>query len=262
MKTQAILDYLDCHIEAPTLRALNRLIHAYIRTVPFESVSRIVKRHTTPLTANCPRLPQEFWRDAMQSGFGGTCFESSLAFYHLLTALGYKGYLTVNDMGESRGCHAAIVVQLGGRKYLVDITIPVHVALEINPRKTTRRQTACHNFALRPLGKNKYEVTRSHHPSRVAFTLIDVPVRAAAYHVVVTNDYLETGHFLKSVVMNKLIDDKTTRFFSDQKPYRLVRFNKNAKAETPLRAKTLPCVLARTFQLPQDKVAAALAYIS
>lgn len=260
--TGQVLTYLDCPPHTPTLRYLNRLIQAYIRRVPFESVSRIVKRHSTPLTANCPRLPQEFWRDAMQHGFGGTCFESSFAFYHLLTALGYKGYLTVNDMGEKRGCHAAIVVLLNGRKYLVDITIPVHVAIQINPRKATRRQTFCHDFTIRPVGKNKYAVMRSHHPKKIAFTLIDVPVSISDYRAILERDYTETGNFLKSVVMNKVIDDKTTRFFSDEKPYRLVRFNKHDRKETPLRTKTLPRVLAGTFKLPQDKIAAALAYIS
>ncbi len=28
----------------------------------------------------CPRLPEEFWREAMQTGFGGTRCESNLAF--------------------------------------------------------------------------------------------------------------------------------------------------------------------------------------
>lgn len=260
--TRQVLTYLDCPPHAPTLRYLNRLIQAYIRTVPFESVSRILKRHTTRLTAHCPRLPQEFWRDAMQYGFGGTCFESSFAFYHLLMALGYAGYLTVNDMGEKRGCHAALVVRLDGQKYLVDITIPVHAAIQINPRKTTRRQTVCHNFALRPIGKNKYEVRRSHHPKKVAFTLIDVPVSASDYRILIANDYLETGNFLQSVVMNKVIDNQTTRFFSDQKPYQLVRFNKHTRTETPLCAKALPRVLAQTFRLPQAKIAAALTYIA
>src|SRR5574339_1293110 len=129
-----ILNYLDCPPCAPTLRYLNRLIYSYIRKVPWESVSRIVKRHTTQHSKDCPRLPEEFWREAIQYGFGGTCFESSLAFYSLLMALGYEGYLTINDMGTTRACHAAIVVLFDGRKYLVDVTIPVHTAVQIDPQ--------------------------------------------------------------------------------------------------------------------------------
>jgi arylamine N-acetyltransferase len=39
--TEKVLSYLECPRKAPTLRYLNRLIHAYIRRVPFESISRI-----------------------------------------------------------------------------------------------------------------------------------------------------------------------------------------------------------------------------
>lgn len=259
--TNKILDYLNSPRKAPTLRYLNRLIHAYVRRVPWESVSRIVKRRVTPETKNCPRLPEEFWNDALERGFGGTCYESSFAFYSLLTALGYKGYLTVNDMGESRGCHAAITILLGGQKYLVDITIPVHVAVRIDPRRVTRRRTPFYNYALHPVRKNVYEVRRSHHPKKISFTLIDIPVSLPDYHVIVQNDYLEAGHFNKSVVMNKVIKNRTTRFFSDNKPYKLERFNRNGKREMPLRIKSLPRVLAKTFNMPEVEIAEALSII-
>lgn len=259
--TEEILDYLECPRKAPTLRYLNRLIHAYIRRVPWESVSRIVKRRATPETKDCPRLPEEFWSNALEHGFGGTCYESSLAFYSLLTSLGYEGYLTVNDMGESRGCHAAITILLGGQKYLVDITIPVHAAVRINPRKVTRRRTLLYNYALHPVRRNVYEMTRSHHPKRVAFTLIDVPVSLPDYHIILQNDYLETGHFNKSVVMNKVIENRTTRFFSDNKPYKLERFNRQGKRETSLRTESLPRRLAETFHIPEGEITEALSFI-
>lgn len=259
--TEKVLNHLECPRKAPTLHYLNRLIHAYIRKVPWESVSRIIKRRTTPDTRDCPRLPEEFWSDALQHGFGGTCYESSLAFYSLLMSLGYEGYLTVNDMGETRGCHAAITILFGGQKYLVDVTIPVHVAVRINPCRVTRRRTLLYNFALHPVRKNVYEVMRSHHPNRVAFTLIDVPVSLPDYHLILQNDYLETGYFNKSVVINKVIKNRTTRFFSDQKPYKLERFNRHGKRETPLRIKSLPRMLAETFHMPEGEIAVALSYI-
>jgi hypothetical protein len=259
--TEKVLNHLECPRKAPTLRFLNRLIHAYIRKVPWESISRIIKRRATPDTRDCPRLPEEFWNDALQHGFGGTCYESSLAFYSLLISLGYEGYLTVNDMGESHSCHAAITILFGGQKYLVDVTIPLHAAVRINPRRVMRRRTLLYNFALHPVRKNVYEVTRSPHPSRVAFTLIDVPVSLSGYYVILQNDYLETGHFNKSVVMNKVIKDSTTRFFSDKKPYKLERFNKHGKREIPLRSKSLPRTLAETFHMPEGEITIALSHV-
>ena len=257
-----ILKYLGCPPKDPTLRYLNQLIHAYIRTVPWESVSRIIKRHTTPETRVCPRLPAEFWSDAMRYGFGGTCFESSLAFYSLLTALGYEGYLTVNDMGETHGCHAAIVIIVDGQKYLVDNTIPVHAAVRINPQKTVKRRTALFDYTLRSISKNKYEVDRSHRPSKNLFTLIDVPVSLPDYLAIVEDDYTETnGRFLKSVVMVKVVDEKAQRFFSDQMPYKLESFDRAGRMEKFIEPKGLPHFLAELFQMPEEDISTALSLI-
>jgi arylamine N-acetyltransferase len=257
-----ILIHLGCPPKAPTLRYLNRLIHAYIRKVPWESVSRIIKRHTTPETKDCPRLPEEFWREALLHGFGGTCFESSLAFYSLLTTLGFEGYLTVNDMGNSIGCHAAIVILLDEQKYLIDITIPVHSAVCIDPQKTVKRNTALFDYIIRPVSRYKYEVERSHRPSKNLFTLIDVPVRLSDFQAIVEDDYNETtGRFLKSVVMVKVVDGRSQRFFSDQKPYKLESFDRAGRTETFLEPETLPHELAELFQMPEDSIAAALSWI-
>jgi arylamine N-acetyltransferase len=257
-----ILGYLECPPKAPTLRYLNQLIQAYIRKVPWESVSRIIKRQTTPETKDCPRLPEEFWREAVQHGFGGTCFESSLAFYSLLTALGYEGYLTVNDMGDSIGCHAAIVLLLDGQKYLVDVTIPVHATVRIDPQKTIRRNTTMFDYIIRPVAQHKYEVKRSNRPSKILFTLIDIPVSLPDYQAVVEDDYSEaTGRFLKSVVMVKVVDGMAQRFFSDQRPFNLESIDRASKVEKIIEPETLPHTLAERFQLPEDSISTALSLI-
>ena len=257
-----ILNYLGCSAKAPTLRYLNRLIHAYIRKVPWESVSRIIKRHTTSETKDCPRLPGEFWSEAMEHGFGGTCFESSLAFYSLLTTLGFEGYLTVNDMGDSIGCHAAIVILLGGQKYLADITIPVHAAIHIDSRKMVKRRTALFDYTLRPASENKYEVERSHRPSKNLFSLIDIPVNLPDYLAIVEDDYTEvSGRFLQSVVMVKVVDEKVQRFFSDQKPYKLESFDRTGGIEKFIESEFLPHFLAELFQMPEDSISTALSWV-
>jgi len=260
MKTD-ILNYLGCPPKNPTLRYLNQLIHAYIRRVPWESVSRIIKRHETTETKDCPRLPEEFWNEAMLHGFGGTCFESSLAFYSLLRELGYEGYLTVNDMGESRGCHAAIVIVINGQKYLVDNTIPVHAAIRLDPHKTIKRRTALFDYILRPVSENKYEVERSHRPSKNLFTLIDVPVSLPDFLATIEDDYTEaTGRFLKSVVMVKVVNEKGQRFFSDQQPYKVESFDRSGRVEKMIEPKTLPHFLAGLFEVPEDSISAAFSW--
>jgi len=261
--SMAILEYLDLSRKAPTLKFLNQLIHTYIRRVPWESVSRIVKRHTTSETRDCPRLPEEFWSDALKYGFGGTCFESSLAFYSLLMTLGYDGYLTVNDMGVSHGCHAAIIILLHGQKFLVDITIPIHAAVRMNPQSIVRRKTLLFDYKIRPIAENKYEVERSHRPSKNLFTLIDIPVSLTDYLAIVEDDYTEeNGRFLKSVVMVKVVNEQGQRFFSDQLPYKLESFDRGGRVEKNIEPEILPRFLADLFQMPEDSINTALSRVS
>jgi arylamine N-acetyltransferase len=256
-----ILAYLGVAEQKPTLRYLNLLIAAYTRTVPWESVSRIHKRRTAASITDCPRWPDEFWSEAIALGTGGTCYESSMAFYGLLASLGYQGYLTVNDMGPSRGCHAAVIVILDGQKYLVDVTIPVHAAVRVDPDRITRRRTLFHNYLIRPESSCVYQVERSHHPHRNAFTLMDVPVSLEAYREIVARDYLDTGHFLKEVVIVKVIGGAVWRFNSADDPLKLVHFNREGKVELLLSPATAAQTVAGRFQLPVPMLSRALAWV-
>jgi len=197
----------------------------------------------------------------MKYGFGGTCYESSLAFYSLLTVLGYEGYLTVNNMGDLRGCHAAIVILLGDEKYLVDNPIPVHTSVRLKPNKVTRRRTAFHNYTIRPVDEGKYEVERSHHPDRDAFILVDIPVSMTDYQRIVENDYKESGCFLTSVVKVKIIGGREWQFVGEPRSYKLESFHWAGKTETPLELETMPNALAGLFHMPKDKISTALSRV-
>jgi hypothetical protein len=61
--------------------------------------------------------------------------------------------------------------------------------------------------------------------------------------------------------MVKVIDGKSWRFFSDYKPYKLENFNRTGKSEILLEPESLSDRLAGVFQMPVDKIAAALSWI-
>ena len=160
---EAVLGYLGVTPGPPALALLDALVAAYTRTVPWESATRIVKRAATADVAACPRWPQEFWTDAVQRGAGGTCFESNYAFFSLLRALGYDGYLTVNDMGNTAGCHTAIVVMLAGERWLVDVGLPLHTPLPLHPTLATSRRSPFHTYTVYPRVEGRYSVERDVH---------------------------------------------------------------------------------------------------
>ncbi|UCG25162.1 MAG: arylamine N-acetyltransferase [Chloroflexota bacterium] len=214
----------------PDLALLDDLVAAYVRRVPWESVSRIAKKaRVVEQTGSadvqaCARWPAEFWMSAMGQSTGGTCFESNYAFFALLTALGFSGHLTVNNMDPTVGCHAAIVVTLDGRPWLTDVGLPLYVPLPLNPAQVTYRQSPFHRYTIRPLGSHDYRIERDHHPQTYCFTLIDRPVADPAYRDVLAGDYGPAGLFLDRVIVSKVVDGRICRFNGDEQPYVLERF--------------------------------------
>jgi arylamine N-acetyltransferase len=257
-----IQEFLGNQPGAPGIRQLNRLIQVYIRKVPWESVFRIAKRAATPDPSHCPRLPDEFWQDAIHFGGGGTCFESNYAFFWLLQKLGYRGYLTVNDMGEQRGCHAAIVIELNQGKFLVDVGIPLLVALPIHPERATHRSTWLHTYTIQPDGANRYQILRSRHPKPNIYTLLDRPVPDAEFRQVIERDYGESGLFLNRVIIVKVIGERLWRFSSDVHPYLIESFGRDDRQEEKIPARQAPHLLARRFQMNQHKIETAFKVLS
>jgi hypothetical protein len=215
---------------APTLTTLENLLGAYYRTVPWESVFRIVRRAEKPE----PRWPDQFWQEALAQGAGGTCFESNYAFFALLQTLGYEGYLTINNMGDSVGCHTAIVVVLDGQKWLVDVGLPLYVLLPISSRGVMHRSSRFLHYTVRPDGRSRYQIEQRPHPRPIAFTLIDAPVDDATYRTATKNDYGANGLFLDFVIVNKVINNQAWRFNMAERPWALNRFEWGQKFDTVL----------------------------
>ncbi len=256
--TRAVLAHLGVPPAPPTLDLLDDLIPAYTRAVPWESAFRIAKRARTPDTAACPRWPDEFWADAMARGGGGTCFESNYAFLSLLRALGYQGYLTINNMGEKINCHAAIVLRVDGGRWLVDAGLPLYVPLPIDPSAPTRRDSPFHTYTVRPDRAGIYQVERTKHPQPNCYTLIDTPVPDTAYRAALTADYEASGFFLDRIIVYKVVDGQAWRFCSAETPLHLESFRDGKRTDQLLNGDIAKTV-GQHFDMDVATLRAALA---
>ncbi len=223
----AILRDLGVARAAPSLAFLDALVKAYTERVPWESASRIVRRAQVAQAADCPRWPEMFWQGARQHGTGGTCFESNYAFLWLLRGLGFdEGYLTINDMGDSVGCHSAIVITLPDvGRYLVDVGLPLYVPipLPVQDGATTARESRFHTYRIVPQGENRYDIMRDNHPRPICFTLVDAPIADAAYRQATAADYDTDGLFLDRVIVVKVVEGYIWRFNDEDRPHHLER---------------------------------------
>lgn len=256
-----ILAYLNVEAAPPSLEALDALLNAYVRRVPWESASRIAKRARTVRMEDCPRFPVEFWESALQHGTGGTCFESNYAFFSLLQWLGYAGYRTINNMNEKIGCHTAIVVRFDdGSHYLVDAGLPLHLPIPLDTHQRTERDTAFHTYSATPLDSGQFLIERDRHSRPYCFNLVDDPADEAVYRAATTNDYGAGGLFLDRVIVVKVIDGQIWRFSGEGAPYHLETFHNGDKTyyllgEEPASA---TAQLARKFDMDETIVRAAL----
>lgn len=244
---------------APPEALLDQLVTAYTHHVPWESAFRIAKRAVTAQTADCPRWPEEFWLDALERGGGGTCFESNYAFFSLLRALGYEGYLTINNMEESCGCHTAIVVYLKGERWLVDVGIPLYAPIPLNAEAVTGRKAPFHTYTLTPQDGGIFEITRDRHPRPYIFSLVDQPVSDADYRAATVCDYGPEGHFLREIIITKAIDGSVWRFNGRAQPPLLESFGVQTSS-TPLLT-SVAQRLSHHFGMDQHILAQALSAV-
>ena len=254
---RSVLTYLGVEVTQPDLACLDALVDAYIRYVPWESAFRIAKRAHITDTTQCPRWPDEFWYDAMQRGGGGTCFESNYAFFSLLRSLGYDGYLTINNMGDSIGCHSAIILNVADVFWLTDVGIPLHVPIPVPQAGSAQRAGPFHNYTLTPTGDHRYRVERDRHPIPYIYTLINIPVDDGEYRAATTLDYDKNGHFLDRVILNIIIGERMWRFNGSEKPFHLESFQDGHHSDHIIKGNVVTTV-AKTFGMDIDILRQAL----
>lgn len=254
--TRAVLDYLGVQAVPPTLSGVDALLSAYIRIVPWETASRIAKHACTANTADCPRWPDEFWRDALERGTGGTCFETNYAFFSLLRALSFEGYLTINNRNDDIACHTAIVLNIDGKPLLVDAGMPLFMTLPLDATETTQHQSPFLDYTVRPIDPNRYLIERQPHPRPHCFTLINIPVADADYRAAMTADYGEKGLFLDHVIVNKILGEQQWRFSSSEHPYRLEVFTDGERIDHPIEGDPAR-VIAHHFGMDESVLHAA-----
>ena len=230
--TEKILQHLKVKRSLPTLEYLQELMTAYCSTVPWESVSKIVKKTLCDKTTNCLRLEDEFWTSAFQYGTGGTCYESSWAFFCFLQDLGFDGYLTINKIIDKSSVHSAIVIVIGDKKYIVDIGYPTYAPIPVIEERVTVSDTFPLQYRCSPISSKEYIIENFPHPKPYLYHLTDVPVNPTDYLEMASKDYGECGLFSDRIIIRKMINKVPTRFDSEDIPYNIHTLQNGEKVKT------------------------------
>ena len=119
-RTERYLRFLGLHRAAPSYAALSALTRAQKLAVVFENITAILRREQHRSEPVPPIDHDVLLSNWEQGSGGGVCFEITDLFLRLLTSLGYKATMVLAAVREL-GNHRAIVVDIEGRRYLVDV---------------------------------------------------------------------------------------------------------------------------------------------
>ena len=117
---QRYLNLIGVERAEPSRAALSALTGAHVRAVTFENVTALLRRAAHPV-GPVPALDFDTLLRNWETGRGGgVCFEIAGMFGRLLERLGYD---VVSVLGQISfpGSHQALVVNLDGDRWLVDV---------------------------------------------------------------------------------------------------------------------------------------------
>jgi hypothetical protein len=160
---------------APSIDALDELHAAYLRHVPFENTTKLIKAARVMSPDAAIRGPVEFWEDHLRWGSGGTCFASSYAYQFLLRFLGFRSHLLFCHLpAEKPQAHTALIVEIGG------YALPTPVALPAGAR--TLRPTPLYDIEIRRGPHDEHLLfTEDDRGQRFRYRFVPKPVSEGAY---------------------------------------------------------------------------------
>lgn len=106
------------HESAPDLRLLRSMIAAF-SNLPYENLTKIIRKFTARTPEERLRGPVEVVTGFVERHTGGTCFSLTYCFGSMLSSAGFRCYPVMADM-KRPNIHCALVVEMAGRRYLVD----------------------------------------------------------------------------------------------------------------------------------------------
>jgi N-hydroxyarylamine O-acetyltransferase len=104
----------------PSLDALTAITRAHLREIHFENLTSLLRSAAHPGAPVPPLDPEELLANWEHRRGGGVCYEVASMVNRLLRGLGYQAFIAPGQI-LSPGGHLAVVVEVDGGRYLVDL---------------------------------------------------------------------------------------------------------------------------------------------
>lgn len=137
------------------LDMLRGIVSCYAN-IPYENLTKIIRKFTVERTEERLRGPVEVVSGYIENHTGGTCFSLTFCLGSILTGAGYRCYPVMADM-KRPNVHCALVVKVGGKKYIVDPGYLLGEPVELSGA-VIRLTTSFGNVELRPRSATRYDL--------------------------------------------------------------------------------------------------------
>ena len=161
-KMDVLKEFLD-HFRIPSAieprQLLGAVATAYAR-LPYENITKIIKRAEVGSHEKARRYPEEVIRNHIDWGSGGTCFSLTAALLELVRSLGWRAEYILADRRYGPDTHCALLIWIDDTPHLLDPGFLIVDPVPLNSRGAHVVETGCNRLVLSPdTGKDRIELS-------------------------------------------------------------------------------------------------------
>jgi arylamine N-acetyltransferase len=145
--------------KAEPRQLLGAVAAAYSR-LPYENITKIIKRAEVGSNEKARRYPEEVIRNHIDWGAGGTCFSLTAALMQLVRSLGWRAEYILADRRYGPDTHCALMVWIEDVPHLLDPGFLIVDPVPLNSQTEHILETGCNRLILSSDSvKNKIELS-------------------------------------------------------------------------------------------------------
>ncbi len=118
--------------------------------IPYENITKIIKRAETGSAEKARRYPAEVVHNHIDWGSGGTCFSLTATLAHLVRRLGWRADYILADRRYGQNTHCALLVWIGDTPHILDPGFLILSPIAVPDKEEQEIKTSFNKLILSP----------------------------------------------------------------------------------------------------------------
>jgi arylamine N-acetyltransferase len=135
--------------EGSPRRLLGSVVRAFA-SLPYENITKIIKREEFGSPEKARRYPEEVIHDHIAWGTGGTCFSLTSTLMQLVRSLGWEAEYILADRRYGQDTHCALHVSIDGTPHLLDPGYLIIDPIPLHAESEREIKTSFNSLVLTP----------------------------------------------------------------------------------------------------------------